>query len=122
MADDSNATGDASTSPRSQFRPFEWIPCEGLDPSLHHRATFLNDARDVVQGAQLLVQLLQWDEERHDAESSETKLAPVLERYQRSSLRRFVAAALGLLHAQIEDRCEAMINSASKPIDSPISS
>ncbi|WP_395348365.1 hypothetical protein [Variovorax sp. UC122_21] len=110
MADDSNATGDASTSlrPRPQFKPFEWIPCEGLDPSLHHRASFLNDARDVVQGAHLLVQLLQWDEERHDAASPDTDPAPVFEACQRSSLQRFVAVSLGLLHARIEEQCETM--------------
>lgn len=108
MADDSNATGDARASfrPRPQFRPFGWIPCEGLDPSLHHRASFLNDARDVVQGAQLLVQLLQWDEERHDATSADP--AAVFDACQRGSLQRFVAVSLGLLHARIEEQCETM--------------
>lgn len=108
MADDTNATGDARTPfrPRPQFRPFEWIPCEGLDRSLHHRASFLNDARDVVQGAYLLVQLLQWDEERHDAASSDP--VAVFDACQRSSLQRFVAVSLGLLHARIEEQCETM--------------
>jgi len=110
MANDSNATGDARapSRPLPQFRAFEWIPREGLDPGIHHRASFLNDARDVVQGAQLLVQLLQWDEERHDAASSDTDPAPVLDACQRGSLQRFVAVSLSLLHARIEEQCETM--------------
>lgn len=111
MAKDSNAAGDARAHhrPFAQFNPFEWIPCEGLDPRLHDRAAFLNDARDVVQGAQLLVQLLQWDEERHDAAPSDAdNNATVFDACQRSSLQRFVAVSLGLLHARIEAQCEAM--------------
>ena len=112
MAKDSNtAAGDARAPryrPLAQFKPFEWIPCEGLAPHQHHHAAFLNDARDVVQGAQLMVQLLQWDEERHDAALSDADPAPVFDACQRSSLQRFVAASLGLLHARIEVQCEGM--------------
>jgi hypothetical protein len=111
MAKDFNAgtdAGDSGVRPVSQFKPFEWVPLRGLDPSQQHQAAFLNDARDVVQGAQLLVQLLQWDEERHDAASSDTDPGPVLDACQRSSLQRFVAVSLGLLHARIEAQCEAM--------------
>lgn len=109
MAKDFDAgtdAGDSGARPVSQFKPFEWVPPQGLDPSRQHQAEFLNDARDVVQGAQLLVQLLQWDEERRDAESSDTNVAPVLDACQRSSLQRFVTVSLGLLHARIEEQCE----------------
>jgi hypothetical protein len=111
MAKDFDAGTDASDSgarPVSQFKPFEWVPPQGLDPSRQHQAAFLNDARDVVQGAQLMVQLLQWDEERRDVASSDTDPAPLLDACQRSSLQRFVAVSLGLLHARIEAQCEAM--------------
>lgn len=111
MAKDFDAgtnAGDSGARSVSQFKPFEWVPPQGLDPSRRHQAAFLNDARDVVQGAQLLVQLLQWDEERHDAVSSDTDPGPVLDACQRSSLQRFVAVSLGLLHARIEAQCEAM--------------
>lgn len=122
MADDPNTTGDSRIPYRShtQFKPFEWIPCEGLELSLHHRAAFLNDARDVVHGAQLLVQLLQWDEERHDASSSDTSPAPVLNACQRSSLQRFVAVSLGLLHARVEEQCEVVRNIVGRPTPSNI--
>lgn len=79
MAKDFNAgadAGDSGARPVSQFKPFKWVPQQGLDPSRQHQAAFLNDARDVVQGALLLVQLLQWDEERCEAVSSETDPAP----------------------------------------------
>jgi len=111
MAKDFDAgtnAGDSGARSVSQFKPFEWIPPRGLDPSRQHQAAFLNDARDLVQGAQLLVQLLQWDEERHDAASSDTDPAPVLDACQRNSLQRFVAVSLGLLHARIEKRSEVM--------------
>ena len=111
MAKDFNAgtdAGDSGARPVSQFKPFEWVPPRGLDPSRQHQAAFLNDACDVVQGALLLVQLLQWDEERCDAVPSETDPAPVLDACQRSSLQRFVAVSLGLLHARIEAQCETM--------------
>ncbi|WP_431512053.1 hypothetical protein [Variovorax sp. DAIF25] len=109
MAKDFDAgtdAGDSGARPVSQFKPFEWVPPRGLDPSRPHQAAFLNDARDVVQGALLLVQLLQWDEERHDAASSDP--AAVFDACQRGSLQRFVAVSLGLLHARIEEQCETM--------------
>ncbi len=111
MAKDFDAgtnAGDSGALSVSQFKPFEWVPPQGLDPSRQHQAAFLNDARDVVQGALLLVQLLQWDEELRDAESSDTDPAPLLDTCQRGSLQRFVAVSLGLLHARIEAQCEAM--------------
>lgn len=110
MANDSNTNGDppAPHRPRIQFKPFEWIPCEGLELSLQDRAAFLNDARDVVQGVQLLVQLLQWDEEQHSAAAADIELFPVFNVCQRSSLQRFAAVSLGLLHARIEKQCENM--------------
>ncbi len=111
MAKDFNAgtdAGDSGARPVSQFKPFEWVPQQGLDPSRRHQAAFLNDARDVVQGAQLLVQLLQWDEERHDVASPDTDRTPVFQSYQRCSLQRFIAVSLGLLHERIEEQCEAM--------------
>ncbi|QRF59409.1 hypothetical protein [Variovorax paradoxus] len=111
MAKDFNAgadAGDSGARPVSQFKPFKWVPQQGLDPSRQHQAAFLNDARDVVQGALLLVQLLQWDEERCEAVSSETDPAPFFDACQRNSLQRFVAVSLGLLHARIEAQCEAM--------------
>ncbi|MDP9916498.1 hypothetical protein J2W24_002145 [Variovorax boronicumulans] len=83
------------------FKPFEWVHGEWLPPSLQSHAAFLNDARDVVQGAQTLVQLLDWDEDRRDA-------APLFDACQRSSLQRFLAVSLGLLHARIEAQCEAL--------------
>ncbi|ATA56877.1 hypothetical protein CKY39_29375 [Variovorax boronicumulans] len=113
MAHASNARTDAgcpcaSDRPTALFKPFEWVEGEGLSSSLQSHAVFLNDARDVVQGAQTLVQLLGWDEDRRDAASSDTEPAPLFDACQRSSLQRFLAVSLGLLHARIEAQCEAL--------------
>jgi hypothetical protein len=111
------SSNDASTNarcacalyrPTAQFKPFEWVQGEHLDPSQQSQAAFLNDARDVVQGAQTLVQLLAWDEDRRDAASSDTDPAPLFDEYQRGSLQRLLSATLGLLHARIEVQCEAL--------------
>jgi hypothetical protein len=90
------------------FKPFEWVEGEGLSPSLQGHAAFLNDARDLVQGAQTLVQLLGWDEDRRDVATSDADAAPLFDACQRSSLQRFLAVSLGLLHARIEMQCEAL--------------
>lgn len=98
----------ASYRPTAQFRPFEWVQGERLDASRQSQAAFLNDARDVVQGVQTLVQLLGWDEDRRDAASSDADPAPLFDAGQRSSLQRLLSAALGLLHERIEVQCEAL--------------
>ena len=115
MANASNAGTDAGcyckpSSPAThQFKPFEWIQAERLDGSQQSRAAFLNEARDVVQGAQTLAQLLEWDEDRRDAASSSGAApAPLFDPCQRTSLQRLLSTALGLLHARIEDQCEAL--------------
>ncbi|TSD56813.1 hypothetical protein FFI97_021730 [Variovorax sp. KBS0712] len=113
MANASSAVTDAGCSCASsrsatQFTPFEWVQGERLPPSLQSHAAFLNEARDVVQGAQTLVQLLEWDEDRRDAASSDAGAAPLFDACQRSSLQRFLAVSLGLLHARIEAQCEAL--------------
>ena len=115
MAKVSNAGTDAGCSCASshptthQFKPFEWIEAERLDPSQQSRAIFLNEARDVVQGAQTLAQLLDWDEDRRDAaSSSDAGPTPVFDACQRSALLRLLAVSLGLLHARIEGECEAL--------------
>lgn len=109
----SNANTDArcarvSYRPTAQFKPFEWVQGDSLDPSQQSQAAFLNDARDVVQGAQTLIQLLDWDEDRRDAASSDADPAPLFDASQRSSLQRLLSATLGLLHARIEAQCEAL--------------
>lgn len=98
----------ASSRPHSQFKPFEWVQVEQLDASQRSYAAFLNDARDVVQGAQTLVQLLDWDEDRRDATSPDANAAPIFDICQRASLQRLLAVSLGLLHARIEDQCELL--------------
>ncbi len=108
-----NAGTDAGCPCASQrstvlFKPFEWVQGERLPPSLQSHAAFLNEARDVVQGAQTLVQLLEWDEDRRDAASSDVDPAPLFDACQRSSLQRFVVVSLGLLHARIEAQGEAL--------------
>ena len=115
MANASNAVTDAgcscaSSRSNAQFKPFEWVQGERLPLSLQSHAAFLNEARDVVQGAQTLVQLLEWDEDRRDAASSDADAdaAPLLDACQRSSLQRFLAVSLGLLHARIEAQCEVL--------------
>jgi hypothetical protein len=113
MANASNAGTDAGCScasyrPTAQFKPFEWVQGDPLDPSQQSQAAFLNDARDVVQGAQTLAQLLDWDEDRRDAASSDADPAPLFDASQRGSLQRLLSATLGLLHARIEAQCEAL--------------
>lgn len=113
MAHASNARTDAgcpcaSDRPTALFKPFEWVEGERLSPSQQSHAVFLNDARDVVQGAQTLVQLLDWDEDRRDAATSDADAAPLFDACQRTSLRRFLAVSLGLLHARIEAQCEVL--------------
>ncbi|MGJ7525139.1 hypothetical protein [Variovorax sp. GB1P17] len=68
----------------------------------------MNDARDMVQGAQLLSQLLEWDEDRCDAAASDADPAPLFDRCQCGSLQRLLSVSLGLLHARIEAQCEAL--------------
>lgn len=95
--------------PDAQFKPFEWVQGDRLgDSSQQSQAAFLNDARDVVQGAQTLIQLLGWDEDRRDAASSDADPAPLFDACQRNSLQRLLSATLGLLHARIEVQCEAL--------------
>ncbi len=117
MANASNARTNAGSSrtPNSptphQFQPFDWVQAEKLAPAQQSLAFFLNHARDVVQGAQTLVQLLDWDEDRRDAASqseAEAAPAPLFDAAQRSALHRLLCASLGLLHARIEDQCEAL--------------
>ena len=98
----------ASYRPTAQFKPFDWVQADKLDASRQSQAAFLNDARDVVQGAQTLVQLLGWDEGRRDAAVSNADPAPLLDAPQRESLRRLLAASLNLLHGHIEAQCEAL--------------
>ncbi|HEX7866171.1 MAG TPA: hypothetical protein VF555_14550 [Variovorax sp.] len=106
----SNGTSTgARYRPSAQFKPFEWMRCDRPDdPAQQSQAAFLNDARDIVQGAQTLVQLLGWDEDRRDAASSDADPAPLFEAGQRESLQRLLSATLGLLHARIEVQCEAL--------------
>jgi len=113
MANASNAGTNAGCScasyrPTAQFKPFEWVQGDRLDLSQQSQAAFLNDARDVVQGVQTLVQLLGWDEDRREAASSDADPAPLFDACQRGSLQRLLSATLGLLHARIEAQCEAL--------------
>jgi len=94
--------------PAARFKPFEWVPGEQLDLSQRSQAAFLNSARDVVQGAHTLAQLLEWDEDRRDAAASGDGPAQVFDAGQRSALQRLLAASLDLLHAQIEAQCELL--------------
>jgi hypothetical protein len=86
MADSSST----AQSTGAEFKPFAWNPVDGLDHEERRRASFLNDARDVIDGAHTLMQLLAWDEGRRDAAQ------PLL------------IASLGMLHAGIEGQCEAL--------------
>lgn len=104
MADSKKSSAHDS----AQFKPFVWNSLEGLDHDARARASFLNDARDVVDGAQTLMQLLLWDDERRDDVGSSDATVPLLERWHRASLQRFMVAALGMLHADIEGQCEAL--------------
>ena len=103
-------TGNPASSfrPTAQFKPFDWVQADKLDASRQSQAAFLNDARDVVQGAQTLVQLLDWDEDRRAAAASDADPAPLFDAPQRESLQRLLAASLSLLHARIEGQCEAL--------------
>jgi hypothetical protein len=94
--------------PTAQFKPFEWVQGERLDASLQGNGAFLNDARDVVQGAHTLARLLAWDEDRRDAALCAADPAPLFDACQRSALQRFLAVSLGLLHERIEAQCEAL--------------
>ncbi|SFP97874.1 hypothetical protein SAMN05216567_110103 [Variovorax sp. OK605] len=106
MADSSSSSSRAAHA-GAQFKPFAWSLLEGLDHRARQRAAFLNDARDVIDGAHTLMQLLAWDEERGDAVGS------LLDTTHRASLQRLVIASLGMLHADIEVQCEAL--SAPRP-------
>lgn len=103
-----HASSNTPYRPTALFKPFEWVEGEGLDVSRQNQAAFLNDARDVVQGAHTLVQLLAWDEDRRDAALSDADPAPLFDAGQRSALQRLLAVSLGLLHARIESQCEAL--------------
>jgi len=92
----------------AEFKPFLWNPLQGLDPKERQYALFLNDARDVVQGAHTLMALLAWDEDRRDEARSTNGPEALLSVADRASLQRFVIASLGMLHADIESRCEEM--------------
>jgi hypothetical protein len=105
---DAGCSCASSSFPVAQFQPFEWIPSEGLDAPRQNRASFLNDARDVVQGTQTLAQLLSWDEDRRDTAATDAGPAPLFNACQRESLQRLLAASLGLLHARIEAQCDAL--------------
>lgn len=108
MADSSNAGADAGGStasyhPTAQFKPYTWwSPSSGLDIHQQHYASFLNDARDVVQGAHTLVELLSWDDVRRELAQSPADPAPVFDAFHRGSLERLLAASLNMLGAQIE--------------------
>jgi len=113
MADSSNAGADANCStasyrPTAQFKPFEWVRGEGLSLPQQRLAEFLNDARDVVHGVQMLSQLLNWDEDRREAASSDADPAPLFNACHREALERLLAVSLGLLGAQIERQCEVL--------------
>lgn len=108
MADSSNAGTDAGYRPIAQFQPFEWVRGEGLNLSQQRLADFLNGARDVVHGAQLLSEFLSWDQERCETASSTAGPAPVLDARHRGALQRFLFASLGLLGAEIERQCEGL--------------
>lgn len=102
--------GSSSTAAhgRAKFKPFVWNSLEGLDHEARARASFLNDARDVVDGAHTLMQLLAWDEAQRDEANAANARVPLLDAVHRASLQRFVVAALGRLHADIEGQCETL--------------
>ncbi|KIQ33967.1 hypothetical protein RT97_09070 [Variovorax paradoxus] len=103
MAESSNTAHDSA-----EFKPFVWNPPEGLDHKERRYALFLNDARDVVQGAHTLMELLAWDEDRRDEACSSNGPAPLLGAADRASLQRLAIASLGMLHADIECQCEGL--------------
>ncbi|MDQ0041723.1 hypothetical protein [Variovorax boronicumulans] len=105
MAESSNTAHDSA-----EFKPFVWNPLQGLDHKERQYALFLNDARDVVQGAHTLMELLAWDEDRRDEAHSSNGPAPVplFGAADRASLQRLAIASLGMLHADIECQCEGL--------------
>jgi hypothetical protein len=114
MADSSNAGNDAGGStasyhPTAQFKPHTWWnPASGLDIHQQHYASFLQDARDVVQGAHTLVELLSWDDLRRELATSPAEPTPVFDAFHRGSLERLLAASLNMLGAQIEGQFEML--------------
>jgi hypothetical protein len=90
----------------AEFKPFVWNPLQGLDHKERRYALFLNDARDVVQGAYTLMELLAWDEDRRDEARSSNGPVPLFSAADRASLQRLAIASLGMLHAEIEGQCE----------------
>lgn len=114
MAESTNAAAQAQaqTPPqaRAQFKPFAWNPLDGLVGDPLQRALFLNHARDVVDGAHTLLQLLVWDDDLREGwtPGCDDGPLPLFDAGHRASLQRFVVASLGKLHADIEDQCEAM--------------
>lgn len=114
MADSFNAGSYAGGSaasfhPTAQFKPHTWWnPASALDIHQQQYASFLKDARDVVQGAHTLVELLSWDDLRRDQATSPADPAPVFDAFHRGSLERLLAASLNMLGAQIEGQCEVL--------------
>jgi hypothetical protein len=111
MAEPFNAAAQAQarTRARAQFKPFVWNPLDGLMGDPLQRALFLNHARDVVDGAHTLLQLLAWDEDEHEGWTPDCDgPLPLFDGTHRASLHRLVVASLGKLHADIEAQREAM--------------
>lgn len=104
MADSKKSSAHDS----AQFKPFVWNSLEGLDERGRRQALFLNDARDAVDGACTLTQLLAWDEDRRDEAKASGGALPVLMEPQRASLQRLLIASLGMLQAEIERQCDAL--------------
>jgi hypothetical protein len=92
----------------AEFKPFVWNPLQGLDHKERRYALFLNDARDVVQGAHTLMELLAWDEDRRDEAHASNGPAPLFSAADRASLQRFASASLCMLHAEIEGQCDGL--------------
>lgn len=113
MADSFNAA--AAAHERAQFKPFAWHPLDGLVGEPLRQAVFLNHARDVVDGAHTLVQLLAWDEDLREGctpGGDGPPRLPLFDVAHRASLQRLLVASLGKLHADIEDQCAAGSESA----------
>ena len=102
------AKSSSTAHDSAQFNPFVWNPVQGLDPKERQYAEFLGDARDVVQGAHTLMQLLAWDEDRRDEAHPSVGAASFFSAADRASLQRFAIASLGMLHADIEGLCEGL--------------
>ena len=103
MAESSSTAHDSA-----EFKPFVWNPLQRLDHKERRYALFLNDARDVVQGAHTLMELLAWDEDRRDEAHPSVGAASFFSAADRASLQRFAIASLGMLHADIEGLCEGL--------------